>query len=89
MAHAPIGEYYSRFNIDESTDCRCGEFQTRDHLLHQCDLCILPITGRIQYLPGLAAFLEENPWALSFADRGAVEGLPVGGPGDADESGVG
>ena len=64
LAHAPIGEYYSRFNIDESTDCRCGEFQTRDHLLHQCDSCILPITGRIQYLPGLAAFLEENSWAF-------------------------
>ena len=41
------------------------------------------------YLPGLAAFLEENPWAFSFADRGAVEGPPVGGPEDADKSGVG
>ncbi len=38
LGHAPIGEYFRRFNIDESHGCSCdgAPLQTRDHVLYQC-----------------------------------------------------
>ena len=84
LAHAPIGEYYTRFNIDEPTECRCGEYQTRDHLLTTCDSCVYPIGGRIRYIGNLLSYLDENPWAFSFTDRRAA---PQGA--DPEDSGVG
>ena len=84
LAHAPIGEYYTRFNIDEPTECRCGEYQTRDHLLTTCNSCVYPIAGRIRYIGNLLSYLDENPWAFSFADRRAA---PQGA--DPEDSGVG
>ncbi|KAK1215566.1 hypothetical protein PQX77_021829 [Marasmius sp. AFHP31] len=35
--HAPVGEYYRRFRIPESEDCRCGRaLETRLHVLFRC-----------------------------------------------------
>lgn len=84
LAHAPIGEYYLRFNIEESDLCRCGEYQTRNHLIIACRRCMYPIGGRIRYLSNLLTYLEENPWVFSFADRRAA--TQEGGP---EDSGVG
>ncbi len=38
LGHAPIGEYFARFNIDEPHGCSCDPavLQTRDHLLYHC-----------------------------------------------------
>ena len=70
LSHAPLGEYYERFNIDAPHACRCGQFQTRRHLLQFCEECTLrPYRGLPRYYETLITFLEENPWAFSFADR--------------------
>jgi len=66
--HAPIGEYYSRFNIDESPRCDCGvPLQTRTHLICACPLHKRkPLPGRLH---GLVGFLKANPSAFAFAPR--------------------
>ena len=66
--HAPIGEYYDRFNIPESSRCDCGApLQTRTHII-----CACPVYER-KPLPGLlhsvVGFLKANPLAFAFAPR--------------------
>ena len=66
--HAPIGEYYSRFNIDEPSRCDCGSpLQTRTHIICACPLHKRkPMPG---LLHGLVGFLKANPSAFAFAPR--------------------
>ena len=66
--HAPIGEYYVRFNIPEPPECpMCGRFQTRAHVLHSCRRDALAGMDSPSSVNSLYEFLERNP--LSFAFR--------------------
>ena len=70
LSHAPIGEYYERFNIDAPHACRCGQFQTRKHLLQYCEECSDRSYQRMPvYYDSLIKFLKANPWMFAFADR--------------------
>ncbi|PPR07821.1 hypothetical protein CVT24_002894 [Panaeolus cyanescens] len=63
--HAPIGAYYGRFNIPESTACPCGASRmTRWHILAAC--CLYACKTMPSTLHGLAAFLKDNPGAFSY-----------------------
>ncbi|KAK1219310.1 hypothetical protein PQX77_017981 [Marasmius sp. AFHP31] len=58
--HAPVGEYYRRFHIPESEDCRCGQaLETRLHVLFRCPQAAR--SGPIRYLGDLVNFLDANP----------------------------
>ncbi|KAK1219569.1 hypothetical protein PQX77_017702 [Marasmius sp. AFHP31] len=58
--HAPVGEYYCRFHIPESEDCRCGRaLETCLHVLFCCPQAVH--TGPIRYLGDLVNFLDANP----------------------------
>jgi len=64
--HAPIGEYYSRFNIDKPSRCDCGS------LLQMCThiICTCPLHKHKSMpglLHGLVSFLKANPSVFAFA----------------------
>ncbi|KAJ6609299.1 hypothetical protein B0H10DRAFT_1713802, partial [Mycena sp. CBHHK59/15] len=74
--HAFIGEYYAKFVPTERMECQCGEpFQTRDHLLWECErynehrgvlreaspqIAIPDILGMEKGIQALAKFLERS-----------------------------
>jgi len=64
--HAPIGKYYSRFNIDESLRCDCSvPLQTHTHIICACPLHKRkPLPGQLH---GLVGFLKVNHSAFAFA----------------------
>ena len=66
--HAPIGEYYERFNIPEPTRCDCGApLQTRTHVICACPSHKRkPMPGQLHSLVG---FLRANPLVFAFAPR--------------------
>ncbi|KAJ2911570.1 hypothetical protein MD484_g8847, partial [Candolleomyces efflorescens] len=66
LDHAPIGDYYRRFNIDESHACSCGaERQTREHIFTQCPR--LNTNSRSpKLLKELLGFLHKNPLVFGF-----------------------
>ncbi|KAK1221827.1 hypothetical protein PQX77_015362 [Marasmius sp. AFHP31] len=73
--HAPVGEYYRRFHIPESEDCRCGHaLETHLHMLFRCPQAAC--TGPIRYLGDLVNFLEANPRV--FAMRNQIPRAGVG-----------
>ncbi|KAF5318470.1 hypothetical protein D9619_010811 [Psilocybe cf. subviscida] len=66
LNHAPIGSYYTHFNIDSRTHCSCGQWQDREHILayyHQYTRISIdaPALGT-----GLVRFLKDNPSAFAF-----------------------
>ncbi|KAJ3533031.1 hypothetical protein NMY22_g7503 [Coprinellus aureogranulatus] len=66
LNHAPIGEYYVRFNIPEDPECECGcPVQTRRHIFVQCG--VLTTGNRDpKDIRELVGFLVTNPTALGF-----------------------
>ncbi|KAJ3499866.1 hypothetical protein NMY22_g19466 [Coprinellus aureogranulatus] len=66
LNHAPIGEYYARFNIPEDPECECGcPVQTRRHIFVQCG--VLTTGNRDpKYIRELVGFLVTNPTAFGF-----------------------
>ncbi len=67
LGHAPIGEYFARFNIDEPHGCSCDPavLQTRDHLLYQCPRRQDWVPhDRRWLLPTLVKYLKAHPWPL-------------------------
>ncbi|KAK1234705.1 hypothetical protein PQX77_002086 [Marasmius sp. AFHP31] len=73
--HAPVGEYYCRFHIPESEDCRCERaLETRLHVLFRCPQATR--TGPIRYLGDLVDFLDANPG--TFAMRNQLPRAGVG-----------
>ncbi|RXW18106.1 hypothetical protein EST38_g7745 [Candolleomyces aberdarensis] len=73
LNHAPIGEYYRRFNIQEDYSCTHGaERQTREHIFTRCpDLNTRRRTPKL--LNELLGFLQQNPTAFGFCS--APEGI--------------
>ncbi|KAJ3518886.1 hypothetical protein NMY22_g13456 [Coprinellus aureogranulatus] len=67
LNHAPIGEYYVRFNIPEDPECECGcPIQTRRHIFVQCG--VLTTGNRDpKYIRELVGFLVTNPTAFGFS----------------------
>ena len=66
LNHAPIGEYYRRFNIPEDPECECGcPVQTRHHIFTSCGVLDTnyPDPKLIRELVG---FLVTNPTAFGF-----------------------
>jgi hypothetical protein len=65
LDHAPIGDYYCRFNISEEHSCSCGAArQSREHLFTRCPRLS---TGRTpKLLNELIGYLERNPVAFGF-----------------------
>ena len=75
LGHAPIGDYFRRFNISEPHGCVCdGEpLQTRDHLLYHCPRRDDDAAdGRDWLLPTLLKFLRTHPWAFASGPREGV-----------------
>ncbi|RXW14339.1 hypothetical protein EST38_g11512 [Candolleomyces aberdarensis] len=73
LNHAPIGEYYCRFNIPEESVCTCGaERQTREHIITRCPN-MNTRTRMPKLLNELIGFLQQNPNAFGF--RSAPEGV--------------
>ena len=68
LNHAPIGEYYRRFNIPghETHECECGcPMQTRHHIFTQCG--VLETQDRDpRFIRELVGFLVDNPIAFAF-----------------------
>ncbi|KAJ2911670.1 hypothetical protein MD484_g8746, partial [Candolleomyces efflorescens] len=66
LDHAPISDYYRRFNIDKSQSCSCGaERQTRKHIFTWCPR--LNTNARSPKLvKELLGFLQKNPLAFGF-----------------------
>ena len=78
LNHAPIGEYYERFHIDEDVMCQgCGRRETRNHILtgciwSNCRRYTRRDKGRefdVDTIPGLIKFLELNPHVFSFKEQ--------------------
>ena len=67
LNHAPIGEYYSRFNIDEDLGCTCGrvDLQTRKHIMLSCPDFVRQ-RNHPTTLWELRSFLKRNPKAFAF-----------------------
>ncbi|KAK1216753.1 hypothetical protein PQX77_020611 [Marasmius sp. AFHP31] len=66
--HAPVGEYYCRFHILESEDCKCGRaLETCLHVLFRCPHATR--TGPIRYLGDLVNFLDANPGAFAMRNQ--------------------
>ena len=81
LNHAPIGEYYRKFNIpDTLSECACGvDPQTRHHVFVDCP-CYGKVNGQLvdaldidetfrhdpETLNELIEFLKEQPLAFSF-----------------------
>ena len=75
LGHAPIGDYFRRFNIDEPHGCSCDPavLETRDHLLYHCPRRADDApSGRDWLLPTLVKYLKAHPWAFA---SGAREGV--------------
>lgn len=75
LAHAPIGEYRSKYLPNESSTCpRCGVLETRHHILESCPLYQRPrragfvafITSSHRPITLLKDFLTNNPLAFTF-----------------------
>ena len=68
LNHAPIGEYYRRFNIPghDTHECECScPTQTRRHIFTHCG--VLEMLDRVpRYYQEFIGFLTENPPAFSF-----------------------
>jgi hypothetical protein len=68
LNHAPIGEYYRRFNIHghDTHECECGcPMQTRHHIFTQCG--VLDTQDRDpRFILELVGFLVDNPIAFAF-----------------------
>ena len=68
LNHAPMGEYYHRFNIPghETHECECGcPMQTQHHILIQCG--VLDNLDRTpHFLHEFIGFLVDNPKAFAF-----------------------
>ncbi|KAJ3540994.1 hypothetical protein NMY22_g4078 [Coprinellus aureogranulatus] len=66
LNHAPIGEYYARFNIPEDPECECGcPVQTHCHIFVQCG--VLTTGNRDpKHIRELVGFLVTNPTGFSF-----------------------
>ncbi|KAJ8082525.1 hypothetical protein PM082_008380 [Marasmius tenuissimus] len=74
LGHAPIGEYYQRFNIQADLSCLCGvEPGTRAHVLYRCSE--LERGASLNRLPGLIAYLKANPRAFAFPSQAEAEGV--------------
>ncbi|KAF9254363.1 hypothetical protein L218DRAFT_1009795 [Marasmius fiardii PR-910] len=80
--HAPVGEYYRRFNIPNTSRlCTCWSaensqsavVQTRTHVLHHCP--DVKHSKNIDYVVGLAQFLKKNPQVFSFGDPAPRAGV--------------
>lgn len=77
VAHAPTGEYRSRFFPQEPTSCPCdpvlNPFQTRHHILYHCPRYERPaffedlIRQAKDPIDLLYEFIDANPLAFSFA----------------------
>ncbi|KAK1220941.1 hypothetical protein PQX77_016260 [Marasmius sp. AFHP31] len=66
--HAPVGEYYCRFHILESEDCRCGRaLETCLHILFRCPQATC--MGPIRYLGDLVNFLDANPGVFAMRNQ--------------------
>ena len=66
--HAPVGEYYQRFNIpDHKThECECGcPMQTQHHIFTQCGILDTQDSNP-QYVVELVGFLIDNPKVFAF-----------------------
>ena len=66
LNHAPIGEYYRRFNIPEEHSCPCGAArQSCEHIFTRC-----PNVDTVRHTPRLmkelVGFLQRNPLAFGF-----------------------
>ena len=75
LGHAPIGDYFRRFNIDEPHGCSCDPavLEMRDHLLYHCPRRADDApSGRDWLLPTLVKYLKAHPWAFA---SGAREGV--------------
>ncbi|KAF5319438.1 hypothetical protein D9619_008864 [Psilocybe cf. subviscida] len=66
LNHAPIGSYYTRFNIDSPTQCSCGRRQDREHILVYCRQYTRTSDEGPALGAGLVRFLKENPSAFAF-----------------------
>ena len=77
LNHGPVGEYYRRFNIDESHSCPCGvALQTRAHVLFRCpNRRKFRAVKQIKALGDLVDFLEANPWAFAFRTAAPAAGI--------------
>ena len=65
LGHAPIGEYFRRFNIDEPVSCDCGVcLQTRKHIF-ECPNLDHSNDRTPKYLWSLLGFLQDNPTAFA------------------------
>ena len=74
LGHAPISEYYRRFNIPETHECECGcPVQTRHHIFTHCG--VLDTLDRApKFARELVGFLVTNPTAFGFANTPRGEG---------------
>ena len=74
LGHAPIGEYYRRFNIPETYECECGcPVSTRHHVFTWCG--VLDTNDREpKYIRELVGFLVKNPTAFGFANAPRGDG---------------
>lgn len=75
LAHAPIGEYRSKYFPTESSSCpRCGVLETRHHILESCPLYkrrrrvgfMAFLTSSFHPIALLKDFLTNNPLAFTF-----------------------
>ena len=66
LNHAPISDYYRRFNIPETHSCPCGaERQSREHIFTRCSW-LDTNRGTPRLLKELIGFLQRNPLAFGF-----------------------
>ena len=69
LNHAPIGEYYQRFNIDGDVPCSCGHVvvQSHFHVLFRCPKHTRTEgSGSLTTIGSLCDFLKRNPTAFAF-----------------------
>jgi hypothetical protein len=67
LNHAPIGSYYTRFNINSPVQCPCGCFQDREHILARCPQLVRSTPCTPHFVIGLMCFLKANPSAFAFS----------------------
>ena len=75
LNHAPIGDYYCRFNIQEPFSCTCHwmRLQTRVHLFECCPC--LETRRTPVYLKEFIRYLERNLSAFAFRCEPAPAGV--------------
>ncbi len=76
LGHAPIGEYFRRFNIDEPHGCSCDRRAFAD--ARSCFVSMSPqgprrSLGARVLLPTLLKFLRAHPWAFASGPRDGVD----------------